>query len=189
MATPLRFSAHRDCAPLQCVRIAAGIRPRSPQAERLALPLQASKAFALLQGDIRGIQALVPNNQIARGKRTLFLSVFNNFTARAKIALFASAPSSELSAAFSHCRKAAMLACALRSSSSQKSHSVAIFGNPVVANLRLNPERVNLRDFLIGEALNNRAKREKQRRSRRRVSLRRRTFGCLSNHGNFFHLF
>ena len=39
--------------PLQCVRIAAGIRPRSPQAERLALPLQASKAFTSLQGDIK----------------------------------------------------------------------------------------------------------------------------------------
>ena len=39
--------------------------------------------------------------------------------------------SSSRSAAFSHCRKAAMLACALRSSSSQKSHSVAIFGSPV----------------------------------------------------------
>ena len=82
-----------------------------------------------------------------------------------------------------------MLACALRSSSSQKSHFVAIFGSPVVAYLRLNSERVNLRDFLIGEALNNRAKREKQRRSRRRVSLRRRTFGCLSNHGKKFCLF
>ena len=135
-AVPSRRLVFRltGAAPLQCVRIAASIRPRSPQAERLALPLQASKAFALLQGDIRGIQALVPNNQIARGKRTLFLSVFNNFTARAKIALFASAPSSELSAALSHRRKAAMLACALRSSSSQKSHSVAIFGNPVRAH-------------------------------------------------------
>ena len=118
------------------------------------------------------------------------------------------------------------LACALRSSSSQKSHSVAIFGNPVRAHytawavlrkrvnfarfiksnsafqnrilnkrpqfavcLRLNSERVNLRDFLIREALKDRAKREKQRRSRRRETLRRRTFGCLSNHGNFFHLF
>ena len=40
-------------APLQCVRIAAGIRPRSPQAERLALPLQASKAFTSLQGDTK----------------------------------------------------------------------------------------------------------------------------------------
>ena len=69
--------------------------------------------------------------------------LFNNLTARAKITLFASAPSSEQSAAFSHCRKAAMLACALRSSSSQKSHSVAIFGSPVAAYLRLNPKRVN----------------------------------------------
>ena len=43
--------------------------------------------------------------------------------------------SSERSAAFSHCHKAAMLACALRSSSSQKSHFVAIFGSPFSAPL------------------------------------------------------
>ena len=160
------------------------------------------------------------------GSPKTFRGSFNTLIARAKVAFFASAPSSEQSAALSHCRKAAMLACALRSSSSQKSHSVAIFGNPVRAHytawavlrkrvnfarfiksnsafqnrilnkrpqfavcLRLNSERVNLRDFLIREALKDRAKREKQMQSRRRDSLRRRTFGCLFNHGNFFHLF
>ena len=48
------FFGSQGLRPLQCVRIAAGIRPRSPQAERLALPLQASKAFTSLQGDIKG---------------------------------------------------------------------------------------------------------------------------------------
>ena len=52
-AVPSRRLVFRltGAAPLQCVRIAAGIRPRSPQAERLALPLQASKAFTFLQDD------------------------------------------------------------------------------------------------------------------------------------------
>ena len=83
--------------------------------------------------------------------KTFFVNYCNNQNARAKIALFASAPSSELSAAFSHRRKAAMLACALRSSSSQKSHFVAIFGSPVAANLRLNSERVNAAILIIRE--------------------------------------
>ena len=59
--------------------------------------------------------------------------------------------SSERSAAFSHCHKAAMLACALRSSSSQKSHFVAIFGSPFSAPLFGNTlplaGKVNARDF------------------------------------------
>ena len=68
------------------------------------------------------------------GSPKTFRGSFNTLIARAKVAFFASAPSSEQSAALSHRRKAAMLACTLRSSSSQKSHSVAIFGNPVRAH-------------------------------------------------------
>ena len=45
------FRLTKGHAPLQCERIASGVRPRSPQAERSALPLQASKAFTSLQGD------------------------------------------------------------------------------------------------------------------------------------------
>ena len=54
-----------------------------------------------------------------------------------------------------------------------------------VAFLRLNPERVNLRDFLIGEAFNNRAKREKRRLACKAGV----PAGCLSNHGKKFCLF
>ena len=43
--------------------------------------------------------------------------------------------------------KGTKLACALRSSSSQKSRFAAIFGNPVAAYLRLLRKRVNVRDF------------------------------------------
>ena len=48
---PAPFFGSQGAQPLQCERIAAGGRPRSPQAERSALPLQASKAFTSLQGD------------------------------------------------------------------------------------------------------------------------------------------
>ncbi len=43
--------------------------------------------------------------------------------------------------------KGTKLACALRSSSSQKSRFAAIFGNPVAAYLRLLRKGVNVRDF------------------------------------------
>ena len=79
---------------------------------------------------------------LKRGERTRFLLFF----AQGK-----SQFSSERSAAFSHCHKAAMLACALRSSSSQKSHFVAIFGSPFSAPLFGNTlplaGKVNARDF------------------------------------------
>ena len=81
----------------------------------------------------------------------------NNHTQKQKSHFFVGAVGSALTSPLG-----AMLACALRSSSSQKSHFVAIFGSPVVAFLRLNPERVNLRDFLIGEALIIRVSRKSQ---------------------------
>ena len=66
--------------------------------------------------------------------------------------------SSELSTALSHCSFGAMLACALRSSSSQKSHFVAIFGSPFSATQfgKTLPVagKVNARDFYNGVPYN-----------------------------------
>ena len=91
--------------------------------------------------------AAVPSRRLAQGDTIEGKPFFNNQIARAKITLFASAPSSSLSAALSHCPIRAMLACALRSFSSQKSHFVAIFGNPVAETFRPLGKGVNACDF------------------------------------------
>ena len=83
-----------------------------------------STSLRSAQDDVR---RFLSNNQIARGKMTLLPKRPLVGAVGCVLAL----------------PRGAMLACALRSSSSQKSHFVAIFGSPVVAYLRLNPERVN----------------------------------------------
>ena len=54
------------------------------------------------------------------------------------------------------------------------------------AYLRLNSERVNAARSYNREHLRRAPQRENQMQSR---AVPRRTFGCLSDHGNFFHLF
>ena len=95
---------------------------------------------------------------------------FNNHLRVAKSHFCLSALSSSRSAALSHRPKGQ---CSHARSAPPLPKNLgrcpAIFGNPVSAYLRLNSERVNARNFLIGEALKDCAQREKRRLARRRA--------------------
>ena len=116
----------------------------SLRVRRMQAALRAARAALRKRVNLRHVSICVPKQMPQRGRnrhpvrlsvspsdhgkifcllKKFFVNTFNNQLRVPKPRLSESALSSEQSATFSHCRKAAMLACALRSSSSQKSRS------------------------------------------------------------------